>query len=165
MIQSLLIKLAMLAMTMGVVFWIAWEAPQVSLLAQKEAESAGLPVAAENSVPPDTKPADNVHQPAPAAAPVVITRTPARSEAQVPPRRKGLLDLNRASAEEIDALPGIGAVLARRVIDYRKSAGGFRSVDDLREVKGIGAKKLDRLRPLVMVSAPSAKGRTEKAPL
>jgi competence protein ComEA len=61
----------------------------------------------------------------------------------------------------------MGMVLAERVIAYRKSAGGFRSIDDLRRVKGIGAKKLDRLRPLVMVSGPatSSTSQSEKSPL
>ncbi|HWG97610.1 MAG TPA: helix-hairpin-helix domain-containing protein [Nitrospira sp.] len=62
------------------------------------------------------------------------------------------LDLNRASAGELESLPGIGAVLAQRVIAFRESAGGFRTVEDLREVKGIGAKTFDRLKSLVTVS-------------
>jgi len=50
----------------------------------------------------------------------------------------GLLDLNLASASELDALPGIGPVLAQRIVDWRTENGRFASVDQLREVTGIG---------------------------
>jgi competence protein ComEA len=75
-----------------------------------------------------------------------------------------LLDLNRASAEDLESLPGIGAVLAQRVIAYRKSVGRFQAVEELREVKGIGVKKFDRIKLLVMVAASGSKGKTEKQP-
>lgn len=163
MIQSLLIKLAMLAMTMGVVFWIGWHAPQGSLPQPAlEAASEADPAAADSPVVPE---ATEAGAPGGQAASVPAPAKPAQSQARTPSRRSGPLDLNRASAGEIDALPGIGAVLAERVVAYRTSAGGFRSIDDLRRVKGIGAKKLDRLRPLIMVSAPAAHSKTEKTPL
>ncbi|MBE3576822.1 MAG: helix-hairpin-helix domain-containing protein [Limnochordales bacterium] len=60
------------------------------------------------------------------------------------------LDLNRATREELEALPGIGPVLAQRIIDYRQEHP-FVTVDQLLEIKGIGPKLLETLRPLVMV--------------
>jgi competence protein ComEA len=63
----------------------------------------------------------------------------------------GPVDLNTATASELDALPGIGPVLAQRVIDWRTEHGGFTSVDQLREVSGLGGKKFDTLAPLVRV--------------
>jgi competence protein ComEA len=63
----------------------------------------------------------------------------------------GLLDLNTASASDLEGLPGIGPVLAQRVIDWRTAHGGFASVDQLREVSGLGGKKFDVLAPLVRV--------------
>ena len=64
----------------------------------------------------------------------------------------GLLDLNRATEQDFDALPGIGPKLAERIMEYRQSVGAFHSLDELRDVKGIGKKKFERIRPLVTVT-------------
>jgi competence protein ComEA len=65
----------------------------------------------------------------------------------------GALDLNTATAEDLEALPGVGPVLARRIIDYRQSRGPFQTIDDLLAVHGIGKKKLAQLAPLVRVAS------------
>jgi competence protein ComEA len=62
-----------------------------------------------------------------------------------------VLDLNTAGLTELDALPGVGPVLAQRILDWRSENGRFTSVDELGEVSGIGDKVLDRLRALVRV--------------
>ncbi len=59
------------------------------------------------------------------------------------------LDLNRADAEALERLPGIGSVLARRILAHRESHGPFRRAEELREVPGIGPGRWERLRPLV----------------
>ncbi|WP_445518499.1 helix-hairpin-helix domain-containing protein [Streptomyces sp. NEAU-174] len=61
----------------------------------------------------------------------------------------GSVSLNSATAEQLDTLPGVGPVLARHIIDYRTQHGGFRSIDELREVNGIGERRFADLRPLV----------------
>ncbi|GAA3393753.1 ComEA family DNA-binding protein [Cryptosporangium minutisporangium] len=61
------------------------------------------------------------------------------------------LDLNTATAEQLDALPGVGPVLAERIVTYRTDHGGFRSVDELRQVEGIGDTRFEKLRELVRV--------------
>ncbi len=66
------------------------------------------------------------------------------------------LNINTASKEELQALPGIGPVLADRIIEYRNRYGPFISVEQLLEVKGIGPKILERLRPLVTVAGGPA---------
>ncbi|MFJ7179616.1 helix-hairpin-helix domain-containing protein [Streptomyces massasporeus] len=57
--------------------------------------------------------------------------------------------LNTATADQLDTLPGVGPVLAQHIIDYRTQHGGFRSVDELREVNGIGDRRFADLRDLV----------------
>jgi competence protein ComEA len=58
----------------------------------------------------------------------------------------GRVSLGSASAQDLDGLDGIGPTLAKRIVDYRQAHGGFRSVDDLRGVEGIGEKRLAALR-------------------
>jgi competence protein ComEA len=57
--------------------------------------------------------------------------------------------LNTATVDQLDGLPGVGPVLARHIIDYRSAHGGFRSVDELRQVNGIGDRRFADLRNLV----------------
>ena len=67
------------------------------------------------------------------------------------PGGAGPLDLNSATAEQLDALPGVGEVLAARIVAWREENGRFTGVDDLGEVSGIGPKLLDGVRDLVTV--------------
>ena len=64
----------------------------------------------------------------------------------------GVVNVNTATVEELQLLPGIGEVRARAVIAVRKQRGGFKSLEDLLQVKGIGEVGLDRLRPHVTVN-------------
>lgn len=63
----------------------------------------------------------------------------------------GRLDLNRAGAAELDRLPGIGPVLASRIVEHRERSGRFTRVEDLLAVRGIGPRLFARLAPLVTV--------------
>ena len=158
MISSLLLKLGMLAVTVGIVFWFIG-APHTTPY-----HESGFTAERQVAPVPATRPDNRVgHAP----------RQPGRS-GQEPNSEIGafakpsstpvglLLDLNRAKAGELEALPGIGAVLAQRVIAFRESLGGFRKIEDLRDVKGIGAKKFDQLKLLVTVSTSDSKGTTER---
>ncbi|WP_436848280.1 helix-hairpin-helix domain-containing protein [Streptomyces flaveolus] len=90
----------------------------------------------------------------------VVVGTPAGAAAQPAPAAGSLtgstgtgppapVSLNTATAEQLDTLPGVGPVLAQHIIDYRTQHGGFRSVDELREVNGIGDRRFTDLRDLV----------------
>lgn len=79
----------------------------------------------------------------------IRTERPAETtEAAVP---WGKLDLNRATAEELESLPGVGPVLAERILAYRQETGDFGSVEELLQVNGIGQARLEGLRDYVMV--------------
>ncbi len=91
--------------------------------------------------PPPVAPSANA-QLAPAAAalaPVAIRPT---------------VDLDHASAAELDQLPGIGPVLAARIVEHRERHGRFRRVEELLAVPGIGPRLLERLRPWLRSPAP-----------
>jgi competence protein ComEA len=63
-----------------------------------------------------------------------------------------VVNLNTASLEELQYLPGVGETRARAILAARQARGGFKTVDELVEVKGIGPASLERLRPHVRVS-------------
>ena len=63
----------------------------------------------------------------------------------------GPVNLNTATIEQLDTLPGVGPTTAQAILDHRTRNGRFRSVDDLMNVRGIGPAKLEQLRPLVRV--------------
>ena len=76
---------------------------------------------------------------------------PAAVESGAPPSGDGLIHLNRATAAELEAIPGVGPVLAGRIVAEREARGGFDVIEDLLDVSGIGEAKLAALRDLVAV--------------
>jgi len=143
-LQSFLIKLGMLAVTMGVVLWIGWQVPQtmqrpaVTHAASSSSDDTAITtaIAVDSAIPPAGV-----------------------SKARTGSNRPQRVDLNRATAADFDQLPGVGPVLARRMVDYRKSVGRFQAVEDLRAVKGFGKKKLERLKPFVTVAPAQDEGK------
>ncbi len=72
------------------------------------------------------------------------------------------LNLNTATKDELIALPGIGPAKAQAILDYRQANGAFKSVEELKDVKGIGAKRFEKLKAELTVGPAPA--RTAAAP-
>ena len=66
-------------------------------------------------------------------------------QASAPEADSQLININTASVWDLTALPGIGTVLAQRIVDYRQEIGGFTSLDQLTQVEGIGAERLEAI--------------------
>src|SRR6266581_253877 len=65
------------------------------------------------------------------------------------------VNLNTATSEELQQVPGIGPATAEKILQMRKSYGAFKSVDDLLAIRGIGKKRLDKMRKYLTVGKPS----------
>lgn len=91
----------------------------------------------------------NLAAPVTAGAQIVIPGTEGAPDAPGPPQDGGVLSINAATASDLESLPGVGPVLAERIVAFREENGGFDVVEDLLEVPGIGEAKLAAMRDLV----------------
>jgi competence protein ComEA len=71
----------------------------------------------------------------------------------------GQINLNTATTAQLESLPGIGAATAKRIVEYRQQNGGFKKIEDLMNIRGIGEASFLKLKPLVTV----AQSRPERA--
>ncbi len=95
----------------------------------------------------------------------VLFAAPMISAGQATPPAKAtpatVVNINTATAEQLDVLPGVGAKLAARIIDYRQKNGGFKKIEDLMNVQGIGEKNFLKLKPLITLGQPKAEKGTQ----
>ena len=117
-IQSILIKLTVLGLGVGLILWFGWSVPQANQLRSSSPQA--------HEVSQDLE-------------------TPVSSS----------LDINHGTREEFQGLPGIGPVLASRIIEHRKTFGLFADIEDLKDIDGIGEKKLAQLRPYIKINHPA----------
>jgi len=144
---SLLLKSGMLGFGIVVVLWAGWPQPQ----------SGNLDHSSVPRMLSEVTRIQEVHRESshvPGISPIIFFESSSIERessdfqvAQVPL----LVDLNGSSLMELETLPGIGVVLAERIVAYRSTYGGFQHVGDLVNVSGIGEKRLRRLEPFVTV--------------
>ena len=144
---SLLLKSGVLGLGIVIVLWGGWPQPPISLL-----DDSSAPIELS-----DNKSIQAVHRESTLVtinslnvslqSSSVERKKPDIHAAQIPL----LVDLNVSSQIELKALPGIGMILADRIVSYRSTYGRFQRVGDLVKVSGIGEKRLKRLEPFVTV--------------
>ena len=83
--------------------------------------------------------------------PVAADAAGAKSESAPETRIVGVVNVNTATPEQLGLLPGVGPVRARAIVEERKRNGGFKRVEDLTQVSGIGERALERMRPHLAV--------------
>jgi len=80
------------------------------------------------------------------------TGTDVETETEAEAQVTGKININTADLSQLETLPGIGAVLAQRIIDYREENGDFLTVEDIKKVSGIGDKRFDAIKDCICVS-------------
>ena len=92
----------------------------------------------------------------PAAAQQATVEKPAKPAAAAPAKPPAapatIVNLNTATQAQLESLPGLGAKVAERILEYREKNGKFKKIEDLMNVKGIGEKSFLKLKPLLTVS-------------
>jgi competence protein ComEA len=86
--------------------------------------------------------------------------SPARRSSSPAPAPASI-NLNTATAAQLDALPGVGKAMAERIVEYRQKNGGFKKIEDLMNVRGIGEKNFLKLKPYITVGAARAERATQ----
>jgi competence protein ComEA len=97
-----------------------------------------------------------------AAAPHAIAQAKSGSSSAAKPAVTGTININTASAADLQRLPGIGAKTASRVIEYRQKNGPFKKVEELMNVRGVGEKSFLKLKG--QISVGTAKGESASTP-
>lgn len=145
MIRSLTIKLVLLAGTLGLVMALNWPVVDRRVETHRIAPPPSVPVSlagASISTVLGSK-VDNS---------VALPESSKLIDFNSPDPKPSAIDLNLSTVQDLEALPGIGPTLAKRIVDHRVQVGGFQSIQALEQVKGIGKKKLQALRPLLKIS-------------
>jgi comEA protein len=89
-----------------------------------------------------------------AAASAQNKATTPKAAATVTATATAPVNLNTATAEQLATIPGVGPRMAERIVDYRQKNGGFKKVEDLMNVSGVGEKSFLKMKPLITVTPP-----------
>jgi competence ComEA-like helix-hairpin-helix protein len=88
-----------------------------------------------------------------------VFAVPALAQKKPPP---ATLDLNSATAKQLEELPGVGPVTAKAIVDFRQKAGPFKRVEDLLVIRGISERKLKEIRPYITIKPPGKPAKPAK---
>jgi competence protein ComEA len=91
-----------------------------------------------------------------ALPPVAAAQTKTTARAAAKPSSTAVVNLNTASASDLEGLPGIGAKTAARIVEYRQKNGPFKKVEELMNVRGVGEKNFLKLKPQISIAPAKA---------
>ncbi len=136
-----LLCLVLLAM-LGMIAYLLWPQPQAALTLTPWQPNQEITNVVENFPETTTLGAESEPADAPASSQARKHWGAAKKPAKPP-----VLNLNTATVHQLELLPGIGPKMAQRIIDYRKAHGPFKDAAQVMDVKGIGSKKFEKLKP------------------
>jgi competence protein ComEA len=94
---------------------------------------------------------------------VPVTAAVAQNDKPAPAAAaKAAVNLNTATIDQLEELPGVGRATAQRILEYRQKSGGFKKIEELMNVKGIGEKSFLKLKPLIVVTVKPEKAAGER---
>jgi len=134
----------------------SWSAVNIVAVATESGDTPGVDISIASPVPPvsEPEPQNPVQSPAtdsPQEPPAgLVTEQPSEAPG-VPKESSGKININIASQSELMDLPGIGTVLASRIVDYRNQHGNFSRIEDIRNVSGIGEKRYEAIQDKITV--------------
>lgn len=126
---------AMIATIVGMTAYLMWPHPEYVLTIETLPEPAIVESPAKESIPINSAPPRKSYP------------RRAKKAAVQPP----VLNINTATESQLDLLPGIGPALAGRIVEYRTSVGPFASIEQITEVKGIGPKNFEKMKPYLKI--------------
>ena len=151
MLRSLLIKALLLGITVSLLIWMGRPTPPERELRASHSVTGVKAAAVVSSLTESQSGAES-------------RTTSPLSDNAIPRSATAKVDLNSATIEQLQRLPGIGPVLAERIVTYRNNNGLYDYIEQLLEVKGIGQIRLERLRPLLILSKRSTQPRSTQRP-
>lgn len=145
-----------LGIGVGFVYWAGWPQPAMTIYPMPSTRESGIPASNTVSSGSPGQTLEVARQISSGGREAVDLLYDVADEQKIQPGEATafLVDLNEGTSAELEQLPGIGAVLAGRIVAHRTAHGAFRRVEDLMLVPGIGKKRFQQLRPLVGVRKP-----------